>query len=68
MEMKQLIGTFPQEFGLRGFPNQRFRINQRASYYSFDLGAQIVLDILTSEGWQNFCREGEKQLRAELVA
>ena len=68
MQMKQLIDTFPQEFGLRGFPGKRFRINPRASYYSFDSGAQMVLDVLTSEGWVNFCREGEKQLRAELVA
>ena len=66
--MARVIETFPQEFSLRGFPGQRFRINPRASYYSLDQGAQIVLDIQTEQGWVNFCREGAERLRAELVA
>jgi len=58
---------FPESFGLRGFPGQRFTINQRASYeYPFGSG-NVMLYVFTEDG-QAFSKGSPSELRREVTA
>jgi len=54
---------FPDTFGLRGFPGERFHINESASYVS---GGEVLLYVFT-EGGEAFSKGTPAELRRELV-
>jgi hypothetical protein len=63
------IQQFPQEFGLRAFPGDRFRLSQSSSYVN-DSG---VVTLYTErwndrlQTWQSFAKGSAGELRRELV-
>lgn len=57
------IGKFPEVFGLRGFPGQRFKINRSASFVS---RGHVALYVFTEEG-KAFCKGSPGELRRELL-
>lgn len=67
----QAIAQFPKEFGLRAYPDKRFRISESASYVSsYPAPDTIYLYtvILNDDGvWRCFCKGTPAELRRELV-
>lgn len=66
-QISATIATFPESFGLRGFPGQRFTLNYRASYESPFGSGQIMLYVWTAEG-KAFCKASPEELRREVTA
>jgi hypothetical protein len=70
--LAQLIATFPQTFGLRNFPGDRFRISADASYFSRMTDTSPMLYTqrqheVTGE-WNDFVKGTPGELRAQLTA
>jgi hypothetical protein len=59
----QAIAEFPEAFGLRGFPGQRFGLSHRSSYVS---GGEVVLYTVTAGG-KDFAKGSPAEIRAEVV-
>ena len=53
------IAKFPETFGLRAFPGDRFSLNESASYVS---GGTTMLYVFTAEGLA-FCKGTPAELR-----
>lgn len=51
---------FPETFGLRAYPGDRFRIEARSSFYSEETGVQLVV--------QRFCRDEAERVKYGLPA
>jgi len=62
-QITDIIATFPESFGLRAFPGDRFTLNQSASYES---GGQIMLYVYTADGLA-FCKGTPTELRREVT-
>ena len=62
-QIAQAIAEFPETFGLRGFPGQRFSLSPRSSYVR---GGEVVLYTVTAEG-KDFAKGTVCQIRAEVV-
>ena len=58
---------FPQVFGLRAYPNQEFRIELSASYFSDACGVQLYVFVLRDDRWLDFCKGTPDELRAQIV-
>jgi hypothetical protein len=61
--LQQVAATLPAEFGLRGFPGEVFRVSEWASY-----GPMLYVERLCDDGWRDFAKATEREIRAELVA
>ena len=57
------VRGFPEEFGLRAFPGQRFTINRSASYWS----GGVMLYVYTAGG-EAFCKGRPCELAREVTA
>ena len=57
---------FPETFGLRAFPGERFRISPRASYMS---GEKVVLytQVRQGEAWVDFAKGTPAEIRAQVT-
>lgn len=62
-QIAEAAAAFPEKFGLRAFPNQRFTINQRQSYVS---RGEVFLYIFTEDG-QAFTKGTPDELEREVV-
>ena len=60
-------GSFPEVFGLRAYPNQEFRIELSASYFSDACGVQLYVFVLRDDRWLDFCKGTPDELRAQIV-
>ena len=58
------IAKFPETFGLRAFPGDRFSLNESASYVSC---GTLMLYVFTDEG-QAFCKGTPAELQREVTA
>lgn len=74
MDEKKLVeaavAKFPAEFGLRNFPGQKFRVNDRASYFSGfgQFGeVQVVLQVFARGQWIDFTRDSERAVLGQVV-
>lgn len=65
--IKDAIARFPEEFGLRAFPGDRFRISEGASYYSASNGVMLYTQRKVGKEWRDFCKGTECELRNELI-
>jgi hypothetical protein len=62
------LDSFPIEFGLRGFPGEKFRCSPSASYYSTSYGVMIYTQRYDHErGWLDFAKGSPGELRAQIV-
>lgn len=71
------VAEFPNEFGLRAFPGQTFRVSPTASYYSrgwdrgeFDrspAGVQVYTQVNRDGEWMDFAKGFVAELRRELT-
>ena len=59
-------GKFPEVFGLRAFPGQKFTINKSASYESPFGSGNVLLYVFTEDG-QAFSKGSPSELRREVV-
>jgi hypothetical protein len=64
--LDETIKTFPEEFGLRAFPGDRFRISEHSSYFS---GKTLYLytEIAIGDKWLSFAKGTPAQLRREII-
>lgn len=65
--IKDAIGRFPPEFGLRSFPGDRFRISPSASFYSATNGVTLYTQVRRGDLWRDFCKGTESELRREII-
>lgn len=71
--VKEAVAEFPTEFGLRAFPNARFRASLSASYWSDLNHAPLVYTQRRSEAtlrdgeWIDFAKGTVTELRREVV-
>jgi len=65
--VKTEAAKFPESFGLRGFPGQRFSINESASYESPFGSGNVMLYVFTEDG-QAFSKGSPSELRREVTA
>ncbi len=63
-QISAVIATFPETFGLRAFPGDKFTLNRAASYES---GGQIMLYVYTADGLA-FCKGSPVELRREVTS
>ncbi len=68
VEMKPVIGSYPAQFRLRGFPGKLFRINSVYSFLSEDYGPQLVLEVKIKDRWVQHSRVTPAELDAYIVA
>lgn len=66
-ELERIAKEFPEEFGLRAFPGQRFRVNLRDCYIS-DGQSIIYVDNLWNGKWVSFAKDTAENLRKEVIA
>ena len=66
-QISESIATFPESFGLRAFPGQRFTLNRSASYESPFGSGQFMLYVFTAEG-EAFCKGTPEELRRAVTA
>lgn len=68
---REAIARFPEEFGLRAFPGDKFRISYGASYFrTWDDPDSLMLytERLCEDGkWKDFAKGTEAELRREVV-
>lgn len=74
--IKKAIAQFPEEFGLRAFPGDKFRLSENDSYYSQGYNnewgsepAQVMLytQRLTEDGtWCAFAKSTIAELKKEI--
>src|SRR5208282_4498463 len=62
-------GSFPEVFGLRAYPNKKFRIELSASYVS---EGRVYLYVYVLNGindprWESFCKGTVAELAAQIV-
>ena len=62
----KVIATFPETFGLRGYPDYVFRIGKRESYFSGDT-LNLYTQRLVKGKWVDFAKGSEDELRAQIV-
>lgn len=71
--VQEAIATFPSEFGLREWPQGRFRVCPEKCFYSEDYGVQIVVQTRPEGGregedpWLDFARGDVEQLRGQVT-
>jgi hypothetical protein len=65
--VKEAAAKFPETFGLRAFPGDRFTINERASYESPRGSGNVLLYVYTQEGLA-FCKGSPAELRRQVTA
>jgi hypothetical protein len=71
MMLRELIGTFPAEFGLRAYPGDRFRISESASFFR-RFGDPSSIQLYTQRwcdedgSWKDFCKGSEQELRRQV--
>ena len=59
---------FPAEFGLRGFPGKKFRVNLNNSYVSTGTATvQLYTDIWVCDRWLDFAKGTIEELTKEVV-
>jgi len=66
-QVKIEAAKFPKSFGLRGFPGQRFTMNQSASYESPFGSGNVLLYVFTEDGLA-FSKGSPAELRKEVTA
>jgi len=68
--LEAAIARFPEEFGLRAFRGDKFRISRSASYFQsfFDINSlMLYTERLCEDGeWKDFCKGTETELRREV--
>jgi hypothetical protein len=63
------VAEFPGEFGLRGFPGERFRVSPSASYWSdYENRPLIYTERFVGGEWRDFAKGSAEKLRDELVS
>lgn len=62
----RVIDSFPVEFGLRNYPNYKFRISETASYWS-DEELMIYTQIQRDGKWLDFCKGTAYELRSQIT-
>jgi len=70
-KIDEVIGTFPKTFGMRGFPDEVFRLSRSASYFT-GFGGKGTLMLYTERrqkdgSWLDFAKGTESELRREVV-
>jgi len=65
--VKEEVAKFPESFGLRGFPGQRFTLNESASYESPFGSGNVLLYVFTEDGLA-FSKGTPAELRREVTA
>ena len=65
--IREAIARFPETFGLRAFPGQKFRISERASFFNTPQDLQLYVQCERGGEWLDFGRDCEAKLRAEIV-
>lgn len=67
----ETIKQFPESFGLRAFPGQRFRLSRSASYFRGPgeaVGLMLYTEVLKENGqWSDFCKGTIEELRRNIV-
>ena len=67
--IEEAVKRFPDEFGLRSFPGEKFKIASGACYFD---GDQIMLYTYRwcggTQEWRAFAKGTEKELRSNIVA
>lgn len=71
-ESKKLIAdaaaTFPETFGLRAYPGDKFRVSQPSSYVNDSRVVMLYTEILMPDGkWSSFAKGTPQELRREVV-
>jgi hypothetical protein len=67
--VEQAVERFPDEFGLRNFPEKRFCISKAASYYaSHEVMLYTYVWDEQLNQWMAFAKGTEQELRREIVA
>ncbi|HYX21768.1 MAG TPA: hypothetical protein VFA98_13060 [Thermoanaerobaculia bacterium] len=62
------VAEFPGEFGLRAFPGDRFRVSERASYWSDYENRPLLYTERFKDGeWRDFAKGTAEKLRGEMV-
>ena len=64
--VKEEAAKFPESFGLRAFPGQRFTINESASYESPFGSGNVMLYTYTEDGLA-FSKGSPAELRREVI-
>lgn len=64
--VSKAAAKFPESFGLRGFPGQRFKINKAASYESPINSGNVLLYVFTEDG-KAFSKGTPSELRREIT-
>jgi len=66
--VKNAIKEFPEEFGLRAFPGDTFKIDPGASYYSSAYGIMLYTARKLEDGrWASFAKGSPSELRRNMV-
>jgi hypothetical protein len=66
--VKAACDELPVEFGLRTFPDARFRVNERDSYWNESLERPIVVfDVLKGGRWLSFSKGSVSEIKAEMT-
>ncbi len=67
--IKALAATFPETFGLRGFPGKVFRVSLSSSYMGDDGRIRLYTEVRHWNGtWSDWAKGTEEELRREIVA
>lgn len=64
--IRDAVARFPGIFGLRAFPGKRFRVSESASHFAFG-AVQLYLQMDCEDGWLDFAKGTESELRREVV-
>lgn len=65
--IKREAEKFPETFGLRGFPGERFRVSLAASHFAFG-GVVLYTQIKGDDGkWRDFAKGTPAELRREVT-
>lgn len=65
--VEQAIAQFPSVFGLRGFPNEIFRISKSHSYFNDSNVLMLYTEIKTKGEWHSFSKGTVSQLLMNVV-
>jgi len=64
LEVRTAIESFPDEFPLYRYPDERFRVAKPpSSFFSTHTGVQLVVQIWRRETWMDFARVSPDELR-----
>ena len=64
----EAAAKFPETFGLRGFPGDRFRVSRAASHFAFG-GVVLYTQMKCDDGvWRDFAKGTPAELHREVTA